>query len=86
MPDLTFTATSSAEDYRRMLKVGLSPRQAEFLTTVTDWTDVDERRKYRHAFSKRQWQVITEGPITMAGLLKGGFTRHQATLIVAANA
>lgn len=84
--ELTYSTTSNATEFLHLTKVGFSARQAEFLTTVEDWTDADARRRFRHAFSSRQWRALTEGPIDMATLLRGGFTRHQATLVIRANA
>lgn len=73
-------AAVTAAPYKKLVKVGFSPRQAALLTATTpDWN----RAWRRFTFGPRKWRLLSGGTtLTMANLLKAGFTRAQAKVIL----
>lgn len=63
----------------RLVRVGFGPRQAMALQNLADATALSLRRA---GFSTRQSKTLLAGNLTMATLLRGGFTRAQAQLIL----
>lgn len=68
------------EEYRRLVHVGFSPEQIQFLFGTPD---AAAHKKYRLAFSRAQFaELLGAGPRTMKTLLKAKFTRNQAKVLI----
>lgn len=69
---------------QRLIKVGFSPRGVQTLQAgladpdTVDWTSALRRGD----LSPRQVRTLRAGGLSMKTLLRGGFTRHQAKLIL----
>lgn len=75
------------ETIAKLRKTGFSPRSAKTLgTAVSSPTTVDWKAALRRGdMSYRQMNTLRNPPVgghTMKSLLRGGFTRHQAKLIL----
>lgn len=85
-------STSEQQDIiRRLMKVGFSHRQARALWAL-DYSDdaittTMGGKEHVHAFSRRQVLALKTAADAVSGhmsiLLKGGFTRPQAQLLIA---
>lgn len=73
-------AAVTTAPYAKLIKVGFSPRQAALLIDpAPNWN----RAWARFIFSPRKWKLLSSGTtLTMANMLKNGFTRAQAKVVL----